>query len=522
LRQGIGGADTHRSEGSLRSHGSSSFQRQYEQQETLGGSSSGHHPVIAALQSCVKVFCTAVAPSYMLPWMRGEESHRVGSGFAAILPSGERRLFTHAQVVENCTLVQVRRAVDAQKFVARVVHVGFDVDIAVLHVDDPSFWEAIPALPLTTALPGIMTEVMAVGFAMGGDELSTTRGVVNRITLGGTTRELCLQIDATFNPGNAGGPVLGPSGSLIGMSASNSAQAQNEGYIIPMPVIHTFLQNVANAARDGLPYQGRATDCFRLQPLENLALRVQLGLPARPGAGEDGGVLVSMLPPDAAAVDVLKEGDVILALDGHPIAADGTAVLPEMPDGVRLGMRYLVQRALPGSTLTYLVLRDGQRMELPLLATPRKPRLMPPRQPPPRPQWLVLGGLVFTPLLPDYEAVVPKSHLQMVHGPPSFEGQQVVLLLHVLQAEINIGCEDICGVLESFNGVPVRSLRHLYEMSEAARCGPAASEQLDFLLVTGELLVIDAPRCWQTEEEIFSMHSIPKRASLTPLASTGH
>ena len=57
-----------------------------------------------------------------------------------------------------------------------------------------------------------------------------------------------------------------------------------------------------------------------------------------------------------------------------------------MPDGVRLGMRYLVQRALPGATLTYLVLRDGKRMELPLLATPRKPRLMPPRQPPPRPQ----------------------------------------------------------------------------------------------------------------------------------------
>ena len=112
-RPNIGGADTHRSEGSLRSQASSSFQRQYgePQQETLGGGSSGHHPVIAALQSCVKVFCTAVAPSYMLPWMRGEESHRVGSAFAAILPSGERRIFTHAQVVENCTLVQVRRAV---------------------------------------------------------------------------------------------------------------------------------------------------------------------------------------------------------------------------------------------------------------------------------------------------------------------------------------------------------------------------------------------------------------------------
>ena len=98
--------------------------------------------------------------------------------------------------------------------------------------------------------------------------------------------------------------------------------------------------------------------------------------------------------------------------------------------------------------------------------------------------------------------------------------------LHVLQAEINIGCEEICGVLESFNGVPVRSLRHLCEMSEAARCGPAATAELDFLLVTGELLVIDARRCWESEEQIFATHSIPRRASLMPLptalAPTGH
>ena len=118
-RQGSG---NHRSDGSFRSNGSSSFQRLHSSsfQQEQKPSSGGVSPVIVALQSCVKVFCTAVAPSYMLPWMRGEESHRVGCGFAALLPSGERRLFAHAQVVENCTLVQVRRAVDAQKFVARV------------------------------------------------------------------------------------------------------------------------------------------------------------------------------------------------------------------------------------------------------------------------------------------------------------------------------------------------------------------------------------------------------------------
>ncbi len=73
-------------------------------------------------------------------------------------------------------------------------------------------------------------------------------------------------------------------------------------------------------------------------------------------------------------------------------------------------------------------------------ASPRKPRLLPPRQPVPRPEWLVLGGLVFCPLLPDYEGLVPKCQLQRIHAPPTPELEQVVVLLRVLQSEVNIGC----------------------------------------------------------------------------------
>ena len=105
---------------------------------------------------------------------------------------------------------------------------------------------------------------------MGGDELSTTRGVVNRITLGGTTRELCLQIDATFNPGNSGGPVLGPHGSLIGMSASNFTQAQNAGYIIPMPA--SSLPPLALFAALRRPHRAPTPPPLHLPVLQGLAL----------------------------------------------------------------------------------------------------------------------------------------------------------------------------------------------------------------------------------------------------------
>ena len=70
-----------------------------------------HAPIMdfnTAFCACVKVFCASVAPCYALPWVRGEESHTTGSGFAVVLPNGDRRLLTHAAILENHCLVQVR------------------------------------------------------------------------------------------------------------------------------------------------------------------------------------------------------------------------------------------------------------------------------------------------------------------------------------------------------------------------------------------------------------------------------
>ena len=162
--------------------------------------SSGGHSVAHSLHACIKVFCTSVAPCYALPWVRGEESHQMGSGFAVELPSGERRLIVHATAVDNHTLVQVRRLSEAQKYVATVECIGYDVEIAVLQVADESFWRSLPLLPLLEGLPAAMSEVVTAGFPAGGEELSTTRGVVNRILVGGNSRELCVQTDVRAHP----------------------------------------------------------------------------------------------------------------------------------------------------------------------------------------------------------------------------------------------------------------------------------------------------------------------------------
>ena len=112
------------------------------------------------------------------------------------------------------------------------------------------------------------------------------------------------------------------------------------------------------------------------------------------------------------------------------------------------------------------------------------------------------------------QGLVPKCRLQDIHGAPTAECDQVVMLLRVLQSEVNIGYEEVCGMLESFNGERITSLAHLARQADAAMVD--GTPQLEFILVTGELLVLDGPRCWESEEEIFATHTIPSRCSFDP------
>ncbi len=55
-------------------------------------------------------------------------------------------------------------------------------------------------------LPWLDSNVTAVGYPTGGEQVCVTRGVVSRIDVGECVRYggrlLCVQIDAAINPGN--------------------------------------------------------------------------------------------------------------------------------------------------------------------------------------------------------------------------------------------------------------------------------------------------------------------------------
>jgi hypothetical protein len=73
------------------------------------------------------------------------------------------------------------------------------IDLAVLKLDDETFFDSHPPLPRASRLPDIKDPVMAYGYPKGGSSLSITKGIVSRIEFAAynfPAASLRIQIDA--------------------------------------------------------------------------------------------------------------------------------------------------------------------------------------------------------------------------------------------------------------------------------------------------------------------------------------
>ncbi|CAE7849019.1 DEGP10, partial [Symbiodinium necroappetens] len=211
------------------------------------------------------------------------QSASTGTGF---LLDG-RFVITNAHVVHRAVSVLVRATVGPPvKWNARVLAVGLPCDLAILAVED-EFWKGKESLTLSRDIPKLDDNVTCIGFPVGGENISVTRGVVSRIDVhhDGLLR---VQIDAAINPGNSGGPVLGSHGKIVGVAASHLKHASNIGYIIPTQVLEQFiscagLQGAERAAEGGEPSKGylgvSSLGVGSVQTLESVPLRRMFGLP---------------------------------------------------------------------------------------------------------------------------------------------------------------------------------------------------------------------------------------------------
>jgi Do/DeqQ family serine protease len=225
-------------------------------------------------------------------------------------------IITNHHNIDGMSDITVQLA-DRREFPAVVLLDDPRADLAVLKIDTKG--EKLPVMAIDDQDQMEVGDlVLALGNPFGVGQ-TVTNGIVSalaRTDVGAANFGSYIQTDAAINPGNSGGPLVDMDGDLIGINTfiiSRSGSSSGVGFAIPAAVV----RQVVGAALGG----GHAV------------VRPWLGVKGQPVTGDIAkslgmvaprGVLVAQVYPASSADKAgLKEGDVILSIDGRAVNDEG-------------------------------------------------------------------------------------------------------------------------------------------------------------------------------------------------------
>jgi serine protease Do len=277
---------------------------------------------------------------FRAPENRRQTQVGAGSGFI-IDPSGY--VLTNRHVIEGAERVTVTLS-DGHRYKASVVGQDARTDVALLKIEPH---ETLTTLKLGDSDRAQVGEwVMAVGnpFGLGGN--SVTVGVVSYkgrpLDLSGRRTPIdMIQTDAAINPGNSGGPLLDTAGEVIGINSliitRGAPQNSGVGFAVPIDEVKQILPQMKEKGHVVRGWLG-----VQVQPMDEDLAR-SFGL-----KDEHGALVSDVVSGSPAARAGLKAGDVIVSVDGKPVA-DGDA------------LTHAVSSKAPGTTMEIGAMRDGSR-----------------------------------------------------------------------------------------------------------------------------------------------------------------
>lgn len=331
---------------------------------------------------------------YTRPWQDARHTKSSGTGFI-IKNQKDLYIITNAHIVSDAFQIQVKRNSQSSFFVARVVYISHESDLALLDIDTQfsrreEFYRNAKPLEIGET-PELNTPVLVMGYPIGGKRLSLSKGIVSRIDFdvyshSGLDKHLVIQVDAAINPGNSGGPAI-QNGKVVGIAFQTLRSGENLGYLIPPPVIKKFLRDIR---LDG-KYDGYVELGVFTQTTENPVMKKALNLPE---AFQKYGLYVYDVLLDSSAYGVIKPGDVILEIQGNKITETGEI----RKNGELIDFVDVVDTLEQGEIIRTKIFRDSQILDLkfPAKITGMMDFLRKSYDYPP--EFLMFGGFLFQPL----------------------------------------------------------------------------------------------------------------------------
>jgi hypothetical protein len=404
-----------------------------------------------APHSLVAVHVDGVDVDWSAPWGTGKPWTRTLTG---VVVDGHKILVA-GWGLRRRRHIEVQKLGTAVRAAARAVLVDDGAGLALVTIDDPTFWSDLR--PIAISVPsreGAGVKLLHV--EADGSHAESSGGVVRRFVTGTVYDFLEMSINAADPKRVAISDVVSTGGQLCGLVME---VAGGDALAIPAPIAAGFL---AEASRT--PYRGYASLSVRWSSLSNVVLREELGLDR-----EEGGVRIAKVWPRGSGYGALEDGDVLLSIGGTKINSDGTYAHPWAG---RVPFYALLSEHRPGEALELGIVRHGERktVSMPLKLYHNDDVLIPDVAPADGRSYAIEGGLVFEHLTQQYLRTLGKDwetkaplHLleafELSRFAPSAERPRVVVLTRVLPAPSTLGYEHLRNlVVSEVNGTPIRTL----------------------------------------------------------------
>ena len=153
--------------------------------------------------------------------------------------------------------------------------------------------------------------------------------------------ESFIQTDAAVNPGNSGGALVNARGELIGINtaiASRTGSYSGYSFAVPSTIVEKVVGDLLNFGEVRRAYLGIQITTVTEAIAEELDLESVTGC-----------AITGIVPASGAAESTLRQGDVVLAIDGTPVGN-----FPELQE--------CIARYHPGDVVQVLW-RDGSTSE---------------------------------------------------------------------------------------------------------------------------------------------------------------
>ena len=281
-----------------------------------------------------------VIPSVVSIDVKGQGSEDQGTG---MIISSNGLVITNNHVIAAAAgggTITVTRSGSTKSLPATLIGTNPIDDVALIKINGAS---GLPSVTFGNSNALVVGDaVVAIGNALGlaAGTPTVTQGIVSAlgrtVTAGSSssseTLNNMIQTDAAINPGNSGGPLLDAQGDVIGMNTAvagtlpDGTNAQNIGFAIPVATIQSLLKSLL--AGESVVNHGAfiGVEIMSMSP----ALQLQYGFTVSSGA-----VVMSVIPSTGAAAAGIKQGDIIVGIDGTTInsAQDLTAVISNKHPG---------------------------------------------------------------------------------------------------------------------------------------------------------------------------------------------